>query len=57
MNIRFALLGSSTIVCNPRPPAPGAHWDPDPCSRSPFSSFQFWPPSVDWNSAASSTPA
>ena len=39
------------------PPAPGCHLGPVPCPRKPDSSCQFSPPSVERNSAASSTPA
>ena len=34
------------MVCRHRPPAPGCHAGPVPCSRRPGSSFQLWPPSV-----------
>src|SRR5437762_14077821 len=54
--MRFGLLGSRRIVCNPMPPAPGDHFAPC-CERRPGSSFQFFPPSVVWKIAASSTPA
>src|SRR5688572_26665934 len=56
-NMRFAFLGSWMIVCRHKPPAPGCHCGPVPCPRSPESSFQFCPPSVERKSAASSTPA
>src|ERR1700740_1654982 len=55
--IRRGLLGSRTIVCRHMPPAPGCHLGPVPCPRNPESSFQFLPPSVERNNAASSTPA
>src|SRR5579863_9975123 len=55
--MRLGLLGSRTTVCRHIPPAPGCHFGPDPCPRNPESSFQLFPPSVDRNSAASSTPA
>src|SRR5450631_3904223 len=45
------------IVCRHMPPAPGAHADPVVCVRRPLSSVHVWPPSVDLNNAASSTPA
>src|SRR3569833_3157487 len=45
------------IVCKHIPPAPGCHFGPEPCPRNPESSFQFWPPSVLLNNAASSIPA
>src|SRR5881398_2635573 len=57
IHIRRGLLGSRMIVCRHMPPAPGCHDGPVPCSRSPGSSCQLPPPSVDRNSAASSTPA
>src|SRR5665213_518114 len=57
INIRFSLLGSSTIVCRHIPPAPGCQCGPDPCFRSPDNSSQFFPPSPDRNIAASSIPA
>src|SRR5579859_299550 len=57
MYIRFASLGSRITVCRHMPPAPGCQCGPVPCSRSPFSSSQLSPPSVDLNSAASSIPA
>ena len=44
-------------VCRHIPPAPGCQCGPVPCFRSPDSSSQFCPPSVERNSAASSTPA
>src|SRR5207302_8966633 len=56
MKILLGLLGSRTMVCKPRPPAPGAHLDPW-TSRRAASSRQFLPPSVVLNRAASSTPA
>src|SRR6202007_3383442 len=56
-NIRLELLGSRTIVCRHIPPAPGCHLGPVPWPRKPESSFQFSPPSVERNNAASSTPA
>ena len=57
MTIRPGSLGSRTIVCRHMPPAPGCHDDPDPWPRRPASSCQLRPPSVERNSAASSTPA
>src|SRR3954467_11720134 len=45
------------MVCRHSPPAPGCHFGPVPCPRSPASSFHDAPPSFDWNNAASSTPA
>src|SRR5579864_305681 len=57
MYMRCALVGSRMIVCRHMPPAPGCHFGPVPCPRSPESSCQFLPPSVERNSAASSTPA
>src|SRR2546422_5820475 len=56
-NIRLGSFGSSMIVCRHRPPAPGCQCGPVPWPRSPESSFQFFPPSVERNRAASSTPA
>src|SRR2546428_3287060 len=56
-NSRLGFFGSSMIVCRHRPPAPGCHCGPVPWPRSPESSFQFSPPSVERKSAASSTPA
>src|SRR5262245_18264276 len=56
MKMRFGLVGSMTIVCNPMPPAPGAQLA-DCCSRNPGSSFHVIPPLVDLKMAASSTPA
>src|SRR3989441_510318 len=55
--IRRGLLGSSRIVCRHIPPAPGCHCGPVPWPRSPASSSQVLPPSLVWNSPASSTPA
>src|SRR5215471_8649303 len=55
--MRFGLLGSRITVCRHMPPAPGCHFGPVPWPRNPESSFQFCPPSVDRNNAASSTPA
>src|SRR6476469_9863111 len=55
--IRPGRDGSSTIVCRHIPPAPGCQEGPVPCRRSPGSSCQLAPPSVDRNRAASSTPA
>src|SRR5436305_13793778 len=55
--MRLGSLGSRMIVCRHMPPAPGCHWGPVPCPRSPESSCQVAPPSLDLNSAASSTPA
>ncbi len=57
MKIRLGLLRSRRIVCNPMPPAPGAHLGPDPWPRNPASSCHDCPPSVVRNKAASSTPA
>src|SRR6185437_12817572 len=57
MNMRFGSAGSSTMVCRHIPPAPGCQRGPEPWPRRPESSSQFWPPSVERNSAASSTPA
>ena len=33
-------------MCRHMPPAPGCQRGPEPCSRRPGSSLQFWPPSV-----------
>src|SRR6266567_5901733 len=44
-------------VCRHMPPAPGCHLGPVPWPRRPGSSCQFLPPSLERNSAASSTPA
>jgi hypothetical protein len=44
------------MVCRHMPPAPGCQCGPVPWPRRPESSCQFWPPSVERNSAASSTP-
>src|SRR5713101_8175648 len=55
--MRLGFFGSSRIVCRHRPPPPGCHCGPVPWPRSPESSFQFSPPSVEQKSAASSTPA
>src|SRR5678815_5051786 len=57
MNMRLASDGSRMIVCRQRPPAPGFHLGPEPCSCRPGSSCQLLPPSVVRNIAASSTPA
>jgi hypothetical protein len=57
MKIRSGFEGSMTMVCRHSPPAPGCQREPEPCSRSPFSSCQVWPPSTVLNIAASSTPA
>ncbi len=38
MKMRSGWLGSSTIVCRHRPPAPGCQSDADLCPRSPGSS-------------------
>ena len=56
-NIRFSFRGSSRIVCRHIPPAPGCHFGPVPWPRSPASSRQFCPPSVERKMAASSIPA
>src|SRR5690606_27031385 len=45
------------IVCRHMPPAPGCHFGPESWPRSPASSCQDLPPSVERNNAASSTPA
>src|SRR6516164_5253853 len=55
--MRSGLAGSRMTVCRHMPPAPGCQLGPVPCPRSPDSSCQLSPPSVDLNSAASSTPA
>src|SRR5215468_8624439 len=55
--IRSGSCGSSMIVCRHIPPAPGCHFEPESCSRNPRTSCQLAAPSVDWNKAASSTPA
>src|SRR6185437_11048638 len=57
IKIRSGLLGSKRMVWRHRPPAPGCQRDPEPWPRSPDSSCQLCPPSVDRNSAPSSTPA
>src|SRR5713101_9082245 len=57
MYIRLELLGSRRIVCRHIPPAPGAHLGPEPWPRSPESSCHDFPPSLERNIAASSTPA
>src|SRR5687767_9819074 len=57
MNMRSSLVGSSRIVWRHKPPAPGAHCEPEPWPLSPGSSCQLVPPSSVRNSAASSTPA
>src|SRR5208282_1190386 len=57
IQIRCGLLGSRMMVCRHMPPAPGCHFGPVPWPRSPESSFQFSPPSVERNKAASSSPA
>src|SRR5262249_26697150 len=57
ITIRLGLLGSMMTVCRHIPPAPGCHFGPELCPRSPASSCQFWPPSLEKNKAASSTPA
>src|SRR3989449_7765742 len=54
--MRRGLLGSCTIVCRHIPPAPGCQRCPF-ALRSPASSCHVWPPSVERNKAASSTPA
>src|SRR5438132_14420388 len=55
--MRPGSVGSIKIVWRHKPPAPGAHFDPVACSRSPLSSCQLFAPSVVRNIAASSTPA
>src|SRR3984957_19342433 len=45
------------IVCRHIPPAPGPQLEPVSWPRSPGNSLQYSPPSVEWNSAASSMPA
>src|SRR6266567_3533137 len=55
--MRPMLCGSSTMLCRHMPPAPGVQCEPVSCLRSPDSSVHEAPPSVDSNSAASSTPA
>src|ERR1035438_7440439 len=55
--IRSRSLVSWMMVCRHMPPAPGIQCGPDPCPRRPANSTQLAPPSVDLNSAASSTPA
>src|SRR5208283_55140 len=57
MNMRCEFDGSSRTECRHMPPAPGCQAGPVPCLRNPDSSCQVWPPSLDWNNAASSTPA
>src|SRR6185312_742034 len=57
MYIRCEFFGSNRIVCKHIPPAPGCHFGPVPCPRSPGNSAQLCPPSVVLNIAASSTPA
>src|ERR1700676_4972792 len=57
MNIRLASLGSRRMVCRHNPPAPGCQRGPEPWPRSPESSCQVCPASVERNNAASSTPA
>lgn len=57
VKIRCLSVGCSRIVCRHMPPAPGCQWGPDPWVRRPDSSVHDAPPSVDVNSAASSTPA
>src|ERR1700733_4428636 len=57
IHILCGLLGSRIIVCRHIPPAPGCQLGPVPCPRSPESSCQFSPPSVERKMAASSTPA
>ena len=49
--------GSRMIVCRHIPPAPGCQDGPEGWVRSPGSSCQDCPPSVDRNRPASSTPA
>ena len=55
--IRCGSSGWMRIVCKHRPPAPGCQFSPLLWPRSPDSSFHVCPPSIDLNSAASSTPA
>src|SRR5579883_203210 len=57
MYMRPAFDGSITMVCSPIPPAPGCQRLPVEWLRSPGSSCQLAPPSVERNMAASSTPA
>src|SRR5438067_11895498 len=57
ITICFGFFGLMITMCRHMPPAPGAHAEPVVCVRSPASSVQFCPPSVEWNMAASSTPA
>src|SRR5262249_27729058 len=57
MYILFEFEGSRMIVCKHIPPAPGCHFGPDPCPRSPGISAHDLPPSADRNIAASSMPA
>src|SRR5213594_2579680 len=57
MIIRFAALGSRRIVCRHSPPAPGCQDGPETWPRSPESSCQVRPASVEQNKAASSAPA
>ncbi len=57
MNMRCGFPGSSKTECRHMPPAPGCQAGPVPCLRNPDSSCQVWPPSLDWNNAASSIPA
>ena len=49
MKMRCGLLGSSRMVCRHMPPAPGCQRDPEPWPRSPGSSCQVCPPSVERN--------
>src|SRR5262245_46061059 len=44
MYMRLGLVGSSTIVCRPMPPAPGDHFGPVPCPRRPDISCHDVPP-------------
>ncbi len=55
--IRSASVGSINTVWVHMPPAPGCHPGPESCVRNPGSSSQLSAPSVERNSAASSTPA
>src|SRR6266446_601951 len=55
--MRRGFFGSSRTVWRHIPPAPGCHLGPVPWPRSPASSCHVLPPSLVWNSPASSTPA
>src|SRR6202158_1784537 len=57
IKIRRGSLGSKIMVWRHIPPAPGCQRGPEPWPRSPESSCQVCPASVERNNAASSTPA